>query len=271
MSSGVEQYRIYAIRYAHHHRMARDNFIGGDLHDGPMPIDYFIWVIQNDARTIVLDTGFDEQMAQQRGRTIIHPIAEGLAQIGVDPASVADVIISHMHYDHAGNHALFPAATFHLQDREMAFCTGRCMCHHEVRHPFDVEDVKAMVDKLFAGRVRFHNGDGQLAPGITLHRTGGHSDGLQIVRVNTTRGWVVLASDAAHFYANIEQGRPYPVVFNVGDMMEGYDIVKGLADSADHIVPGHDPLVLRRYPAFSAETEEWIVRVDRQPLPVSSC
>jgi len=269
MLSSVEQYRIYAIRYAHHHRMARDNFIGGDTHDGPMPIDYFIWVIQNDDRTIVLDTGFDEQMAKQRGRTIIHPIAEGLKKVGIDPENVTDVIISHMHYDHAGNYELFPAAKFHLQEREMAFCTGRCMCYHEVRHPFDVEDVKAMIDKLFIGRVHFYNGDAELVPGITLHRTGGHSDGLQVVRVNTARGWVVLASDAAHFYANIEQARPYPIVFNVGDMMDGYEIVKKLADSPDHIIPGHDPLVLQRYPAFSSETEGWIACVDHSPITFS--
>ncbi|AHF79394.1 Metallo-beta-lactamase family protein (plasmid) [Sodalis praecaptivus] len=265
----MPNYQIYAIRYAHHHRLARENFIGGDIHDGPMPIDYFVWAIVGDERTVIVDTGFDAAMAEKRGRTLIHPIAAGLQQAGIDPASVADVIITHMHYDHAGNHTLFSNATFHLQDREMAFCTGRCMCHHEIRHPFAVEDVSAMVHHVFAGRVRFHDGDSELTPGITLHRVGGHSDGLQIVRVRTARGWVVLASDAAHFYANIEQERPYPVVFHVGDMMAGYQTVKRLADTADHIVPGHDPLILRRYPALSPETEGWIVRVDLPPQNVT--
>ena len=83
-----------------------------------------------------------------------------------------------------------------------------------------------------------------------------------MVRVNTERGWVVLASDAAHLYANMEQSRPFPFVFNVGDTLEGYRRVHELADSAQHVVPGHDPPVLTRYPAANRETEGWIVRLD---------
>lgn len=258
-------YRIYAIKYAHHERRARENFIGGDIHDGPMPMDYFVWAIVGEDRTIVVDTGFDEAMAAKRGREIVHPVADGLAKVGIDAATVTDVVITHMHYDHAGNHDLFPAATFHVQDREMAFCTGRCMCHEAVRHPFAVEDVKAMIDRLYAGRVCFHAPEDALAPGITLHWVGGHSDGLQIVRVATERGQVVLASDAAHYYANIERELAYPVVFNVGDMMAGYDTVRRLADSEDHIVPGHDPRVLAIYPPAGDDTTGWIARVDLAP------
>ncbi|TCL07428.1 MULTISPECIES: N-acyl homoserine lactonase family protein [Sodalis] len=268
MSLPLENYRIFAIKYAHHHRLARENFIGGDLHDGPMPIDYFVWAIIGGDHTYIVDTGFDGAMADRRGRTITHPVGEGVRRVGIDTETVTDVIITHMHYDHAGNHLLFPGALFHVQEREMAFCTGRCMCHGELRHPFAVEDVKAMVDKLFAGRVRFHHGDAELAPGLTLHRVGGHSDGLQIVRVHTERGWVVLASDAAHFFANIEQQRPYPVVYHIGDMLEGYATVNRLAASAEHVIPGHDPLVLERYPAMDGDTAGWIVRVDLSPLEV---
>ncbi len=145
MSASHENYRIFAIKYAHHHRLTRDNFLGGDPHDGPMPIDYFVWAIVGTTRTIMVDTGFDAAMARQRGRTITHCIEDGLSQLGIDAGKIEDVIISHMHYDHAGNHGLFPNARFHLQDREMAFCTGRCMGHHGLSQAFDVEDVKAMV------------------------------------------------------------------------------------------------------------------------------
>lgn len=259
-------YRIYAIKYAQHERMARENFIGGDIHDGPMPMDYFVWaIVGDDGRAIVVDTGFDQAMAEKRGREIVHPVADGLAKIGIDPSTVSDVVITHMHYDHAGNHDLFPTARFHVQDREMAFCTGRCMCHEAVRHPFAAEDVKAMIDRLYAGRVCFHDPQDELAPGIDLHRVGGHSDGLQVLRVATERGWVVLASDAAHYYANLQRELAYPVVFNIGDMMAGYDTVRRLADSVDHIVPGHDPRVLQIYPAAANDTQGWIARLDLPP------
>jgi glyoxylase-like metal-dependent hydrolase (beta-lactamase superfamily II) len=121
----TESYEIYAVRYAHHDRRASENFLGGDPHDGPMPLDYFVWAIVGATRTFILDTGFDQAMAAKRRREFLRSPQEGLVAIGIDPTAVEDVIISHMHYDHAGNHDLFPNATFHVQDSEMAFCTGR--------------------------------------------------------------------------------------------------------------------------------------------------
>jgi glyoxylase-like metal-dependent hydrolase (beta-lactamase superfamily II) len=122
-----------------------------------------------------------------------------------------------------------------------------------------------MVGRLFRGRVQFHNGADELAPGITVHHVGGHTDGLQAMRVKTERGWVVLASDASHFYANFEEMRAYPTVYNVGDMLEGFATVGRLATSLAHVVPGHDPLVLKRYPAAKPGLEGIAVRLDVEP------
>jgi glyoxylase-like metal-dependent hydrolase (beta-lactamase superfamily II) len=257
-----DTYQIYAVRYAHNERQARENFLQGDPHDtAPMPLDYFVWAIVGDSRTFIFDTGFDKAMADKRKREFLRPPGEGLQAIGIDPTSVKDVVISHMHYDHTGNNDLFPNATYHLQDREMAFCTGRCMCHPNLRRSFEEEDVSAMIGRLFRGRVRFHNGVDELAPGIAVHHVGGHTDGLQV----TERGWVVLASDASHFYANFEQMRAYPTVYNVGDMLEGFATVRRLASSLRHVVPGHDPLVLQRYPAAKPGLEGIAVRLDVEP------
>jgi hypothetical protein len=147
----------------------------------------------------------------------------------------------------------------------MAYATGRHMCHQRLRMPFDIENVTGMVREVYRGRVAFHDGDAELASGISLHLVGGHSDGLQFVRVHTRRGWVVVASDAIHFYANVETGNPFPIVFNVGAMMEGWAKCRRLADSADHVVPGHDPLVRARYPAPSPELDGIAVRLDVAP------
>jgi glyoxylase-like metal-dependent hydrolase (beta-lactamase superfamily II) len=260
-----ESYEVFAIRYGRHDRPARDNFLGGDPHDGPMPLDYFVWAIRNEKRTFVLDTGFNTEAAKQRGREHLRCPGDGLKAIGIDPAGVEDVIISHMHYDHAGNHDLFPNARFHLQDSEMAYCTGRCMRHATLSHSFSPEDVVAMVRRVFAGRVQFHDGSDELAPGITLHRVGGHTKGLQVARVMTKRGWVVLAADASHLYANMAQGRPFPVVHDVAEVLEGFDTLKRLASSPDHIVPGHDPLVMERYPAARPDLAGIAARLDVAP------
>jgi glyoxylase-like metal-dependent hydrolase (beta-lactamase superfamily II) len=127
---------------------------------------------------------------------------------------------------------------------------------------YEVEDVVGMVRRAYAGRVRFHEGDAEILPGVSLHLIGGHTMGLQVVRVRTRRGWLVLASDASHFYANMEQVRPFPIVWSVPDMVQGYRRLRELADSPAHIVPGHDPLVLERYPAPSPGLEGIVVRLD---------
>ena len=265
MPSG-DIYKIYAIHYGHHERLARDNFIGGDPHDDPMPLDYFVWAIVGEKRCFVVDTGFDPEMGRKRDRKVIRSPSVGLQAIGVDPEAVEDVIITHMHYDHAGNHTLFPRAVYHVQEKEMAYCTGRCMCYPTLRHAFDADDVTAMIRRLYEGRMQFHDGADEIAPNISVHWVGGHTMGLQVVRVATQRGWVVLASDASHFYANMEQARPFPIVYNVGDMLAAYETMRRLASSPQHIVPGHDPLVLKRYPAPNPELQGIVARLDVAPV-----
>ncbi len=244
-----------------HVALAR-NFISSDAHDVPMPMDYFVWVIRGHGRTVVVDTGFDQRAAALRKRQFLRCPAVALGALGVDVADVRDVVITHLHYDHAGNLDLFPKAKFYLQDAELQFCTGRYMCHSTLRHSYEVEDVAQMIRKVFADRVCFVNGEQELFPGISVHRVGGHTDGLQVVRVRTRRGWLVLASDALHYYANLEMRSPFPIVFHVGDMLEGFRHVERLAEGVlDNIVPGHDPAVLTRFPRTDANGVE-IARLD---------
>jgi len=255
-------YEVYAVKYAHHARRAAENFIGGDPHDGPMPLDYFVWLIRGEGREIVVDTGFSAAMAAKRGRQHLRCPTEALKLLGTDSKAIKDVVITHLHYDHVGNFELFPAATLHLQELEMRYATGPYMCHECFRGAFEVEDVVGMVRRVYENRVRFHAGDGELFPGVSVHLIGGHTMGLQVVRVATRRGWVVLASDASHFYANMEQVRPFPIVWSVADMVEGYRKLRALADSPGHIVPGHDPLVLERYRPPKKALEGIVVRLD---------
>jgi glyoxylase-like metal-dependent hydrolase (beta-lactamase superfamily II) len=259
----MEPYEVYAVHYAHNANAKRSGaFIGGDPHDGPMPLDYFVWAIKGPDRAFVFDTGFDEPMGRKRGRQFLRSPSVGLEAVGVDPAQVKDVILSHMHYDHCGNYDLFPQARYHVQDIEMAYCTGRCMCHAGLRGPFEEDDVVAMVRKVYAGRVVFHDGVDELAPGLTLHHVGGHSKGLQVVRVWTRRGWMVLASDASHFYANMGEGRAFPIMHSHEATLEGYATMRRLASTPNAIIPGHDPLVLQRYPAAKPGLEGIAVRLD---------
>jgi len=228
-------------------------------------LTYYVWVIKGPHGTFVCDTGFDEAAAKERGRKITKPVGAGLRALGVAPGKVDHVIATHMHWDHAGNYDLFPNARYHIQDTEMAYCTGRCMCHQMLRVPFSGADVQAMVKKVFDYRVDFHDGDEEIAPGITVHKIGGHSKGLQSVRVKTQRGYVVVASDACHLYSHMDEGRVFPITYSVADTLEGYRKLLKLASSRHHFVPGHDPDVLNIYPAAKPGMEDWIVRLDVAP------
>ena len=138
------------------------------------------------------------------------------------------------------------------------------MADPQVGGVFDAPAVTAMVEKVFAGRVQFHDGDEEIAPGISVHMVGGHTRGMQIVRVATARGWVVLGSDTAHFYANLEPGRPFPILDDLPAYVAAQRTALRLASSPQHFIPGHDPLVLTRYPGARAGLEG-IARVDLDP------
>jgi glyoxylase-like metal-dependent hydrolase (beta-lactamase superfamily II) len=264
--SEIEPFEVFAVRYAQHGpRKASENFIGADLHEAGSPLDFFVWVARRSDRLFLVDTGFGDDAARKRQRQLLRRPTSALRELGIAPEQVDDVIITHLHWDHAGTLDDYPRARFHLQEREMRYATGACMCHGAMRMPFEAEDVCSVVRHLYAGRLAFHDGAEELVPGLSVHRIGGHTDGIQAVRVWTKRGWTVLASDATHLYANMLEGRPFPIVYNVGDMLEGHKTLRRLADSDDHVVPGHDPLVMAYYPPLATEFAGLAVRLDVAP------
>jgi glyoxylase-like metal-dependent hydrolase (beta-lactamase superfamily II) len=260
-------WEAFAVRYATHAtRTRRESFMGLDPHDAsPNPLDYYVWVLRNGPRVVLVDTGFDQAEAARRGRPIIRLPCHGLAMLGIDAAAIEDVIITHLHYDHAGTIDGFPDARFFLQEAEMAYATGRCMTYEHLRLPYSADHVCQLVQKVFAGRVAFVGGDRELAPGLSVHLIGGHAKGVQAVRVRTRRGWIVLASDSSHYYENFLTYRPFIITLDVEATLRGFDRLRDLAESPDHIIPGHDPLVMRRYPAPEPHLADIIARLDVPP------
>ena len=122
MQEAAPGYEVFAIRYATREARRADHFIGGEPHDGPMPMDYFVGLIRGAGRTVVVDTGFTAAVAARRKRTFLRCPVAALRRFGVDPAAIEHVVLTHLHYDHVGNFSLFPAAEFHLQEPR---CTTR--------------------------------------------------------------------------------------------------------------------------------------------------
>jgi len=238
-------YRIYAVRYAHRKCTTSEAFYG-DHHAGPMAMDYFVWALTNGGHTVVVDLGFTESVGTRRGRQFLRCPSKGLAEIGVDCGQVQHVILSHFHYDHVGNYALFPNATFYVQDSEMAFYTGRNASMPAFRHSVEVDDVCALVRLNYERRLSFVDGSREIVPGISVHHVGGHTAGMQIVTVAHARGQAVVASDASHYYRNFAERIPFNTLHDLPGMYSAFSRIRELASSEDLVLPGHDPLVLER-------------------------
>ncbi len=139
-------YEVYALRYATMAgRQSHQNYLIAGRAQRWRRSGFYVWLIRGKAGDILVDTGFNQAAATARGRTLTVNSADAIERFGVRPDSIRDVVITHLHYDHAGNLDRFPNARFHLQDREMSYATGRCMCHGLLRHPFSAEDVTLMV------------------------------------------------------------------------------------------------------------------------------
>ncbi|MXU66627.1 N-acyl homoserine lactonase family protein [Oceanomicrobium pacificus] len=263
---------VHAVKYADRNtRIRGDSFIFDDDHASPHPMDYFVWLLRNGSRTILVDTGYDAAEGARRDRPILRDPVVALEPLGVRAEEIDTVIITHLHYDHAGGLDRYPSARFHLQAAEMAYATGPCMCHDTLRMPFTAEHVCEMVRHVYSGRVIFHDGDAEVAPGVTVHAIGGHSRGLQAVRVETANGPFCLASDATHFYENFLTGKPFPIVADLEPMLTGFDRITALAGTADRVIPGHDPLVTTLYPVDPNVPFAWRIDAGPQgPLPTFS-
>ena len=180
-------WEVYAVKYADRNdRTRNDSFMFDSDHNSTHPMDYFLWVLRSGAETILVDTGYDDKEGIQRDRPIHRRPAKAIEALGLKAEAITKVIITHLHYDHAGTLADFPNATFYLQAAEMAYATGPCMCNDVLRMPFTGSHICTAIQALYSGRLEFFDGDGQVAEGVSVHCVGGHSKGLQAVRVKTS-------------------------------------------------------------------------------------
>jgi len=259
-------YEVLAVRYATRTAPASQVYLNFHLYgeaDHPVGMDYFFWVVRSADRTILVDTGFTPSVGDARGRTTTCPPAEALVRIGLDPATVDTVVITHAHYDHAGNLDLFPHARMVIAARELDFWTGPYARRHQFAHVVEQSDIDRLQRLDGEGRLTRISGSHQVAPGVELFEVGGHTQGQLVVHVTAAaRGPVLLASDAVHFYDELELDRPFYAVADLADVYRGFDTVRDLAASSGAVlVPGHDPLVMQRFPALDPDHPELGVRV----------
>ena len=249
-------YEVYALKYAERDTAACNFFYREASHD-PVTLHYYVWLILGGPHPVLVDTGFLDDDAAQRGiRNWVSPAAM-VERAGVKPADIPVALISHLHYDHWAGHRLFPAAEFWVQQEEVAFWTGPYAHYDGFRGSANVGSVANLVTLNYSKRMRIIEGDREVLPGLRLHRVGGHTAGLQIVTVDTARGRVVLTSDASHFYRNVERRQPVQIITNLPEMYAAFETIDALAGSERLVVTGHDPQVADRF----KQVEPGIIRI----------
>jgi glyoxylase-like metal-dependent hydrolase (beta-lactamase superfamily II) len=244
MPADGRTFDVEAVRYGSLRSHAADLYYRHGSYgepDAELEMAYFFWLLRDGAETVVVDSGFDPQVGERRGRTCLVRPLDALRQRGVDVAAVTTVIVTHLHYDHVGNLSAFPNATFHVPRTELDFWTGPAARSYQFSSHVEPAEIEFLARAASEGRVRLTEGTGEVVPGVTGIEVGGHSPGQQVLVVHGRSGDVVLASDAVHFYEELERERPFAVLHDLERMYAAYAVLKQLAEDGAVVVPGHDP------------------------------
>jgi glyoxylase-like metal-dependent hydrolase (beta-lactamase superfamily II) len=232
--------------------------------DGPARLDYYFWILRDadDGETILIDTGFHPEAGRRRGRTCLIEPAEAMAALGVTPDAVSRVMLTHLHYDHTGNLDVLPEAELLVPALELDFWQGPLARRPQFADAVERTELDGLRDAEAAGRVRRLIGGEELAQGVHAVHLGGHSPGQMALAIFGTGHPVVLASDAVHFYDELERDRPFAVIADLAEVYEAYDTLRELAGApGSHLVPGHDAAVMERYPRVEGEASAFAVEI----------
>ena len=262
MSSG---WSVLAVRYGTLQTTRADAYYRYQAYgepDGPQRLDYFFWIVRRPDETILVDTGFGPEVGGRRGRTCLIEPAEAMELLGVGPETVSRVVLTHLHYDHTGNLDRFPDAQLLVPARELDFWLGPLARRAQFAHAVEPTELGQVLAAVDAGRVRRLEGGEEIADGVHAILLGGHSPGQIALGIDSRAGWVVLASDALHFYEELERDWPFGVVADLAEMYEGYDTLRELSGTPGaHLVPGHDAEVMTRYPRAAGAAVGFAVEI----------
>ena len=245
----MSAYEIYALKYAGPFLSSGAFLMWHKDWEKTVERNYYIWCIKGSEEIVVVDVGVSPQLAKEKNLNGYICPSEVLSRISVSADEVRHVILTHIHWDHANGVALFPKATFYVQDEEYHFWTKDPIA---TRPPFQYVSDETANEYLLAlegtERLVLLNGDSEILPGIECLLSPGHTPALQTVAVHTKKGTAVLGSDCAHVFRNYQEDWPSSLIVDLVGWMNTYEKLRNKASSLDLIFPGHDVLMMEAYP-----------------------
>lgn len=249
-AGATPQYEVYAVRYGTLERFPVVALVAGADTSRRADIALMVWLARlPGGRNVLVDAGFyrDKFIRRWRPAQYERPSA-ALARVGLTPDDVTDIVISHVHWDHLDGADLFPRARVWIQRAEYEHYVDSAGRPRSAM--IDSLDAAMLAGLVRAGRVELIAGDStEILPGLTVYTGGKHTYASQYATVRTASGVVVLASDNAYLYENLEQRRPITQTLDSLSNLRAQDRMHRLASTRALIVPGHDPAVFARFPS----------------------
>jgi len=243
-------YELFAVRFAHV-PYALSSLVAGAEKGPQVDIAFTVWPIRDPAsgRVLLVDAGFyrEKFIASWKPQDFVRPSEALTKSLGIAPEQVADIIVTHSHWDHADGVDLFPNATIWIQKEEYDYYIDEA---GKVRNRggVDADDAAMFAALKAAGRVKLVDGDNQeVAPGIRVYTGGKHTFASQYVSVSTRDGVVVVASDNAYLYKNLDERLPIAQTLDRDMNLSAQRRMLDLAGSPARVIPGHDPAVFARF------------------------